>query len=146
MDQTSSTGQCVKRATKGRRTTNIGEFAVLEDQKVLSAGDVAQGLGGALGPVGDDVAVRLEQADGVTHVFGQLDQIGRGLDVGRQAQVGALDGHELQQISRQGPGGGETCTRPVAASEGSMRRHGGETSSDNRRGVDSAEKARSRYK
>lgn len=83
------------RVFEQRHTTNVGKLAVLEDEKVLPPRDSPKGLCSPVGPVGDDVAVCLEQAYRVAHVFGELQQFGRSLDVGRQTQVGSLDGDEV---------------------------------------------------
>jgi hypothetical protein len=77
--------------TRKRRTTNIGKLAVLEDKEPLSSCNLTQGLGGPVGPVCDNVAVCLEEADVVADLLGNLQEFGGGLDVGGQTKVGLLD-------------------------------------------------------
>ena len=99
----------------GRRTANVGKLAVLEDDEALPPGNVPDGSRGAVAPVDDDVAVGLEDADVVATLVGQVQQLGRGLDVGGQAEVGLFYRHEAQQVGCQRAGGGVAGAHTVGA-------------------------------
>lgn len=76
---------------RGKHTTNVGKFAVLEDEEILASCNLLERLSGAIGPIGDNIAMSLEKTDVVTHVLGKLDQLSGCLHVGRQAKVGLFD-------------------------------------------------------
>ncbi|KAI4134491.1 MAG: hypothetical protein LQ347_001471 [Umbilicaria vellea] len=53
---------------------------------------------GAVGEVVDDVGVRFQHANGVAHFFCEFQEGGGGGDIGGDAQIGALNGDQLEQI------------------------------------------------
>lgn len=89
-----------------QHTADVCEFAVLEYDEALAPGNLLECPGGAVAPVGDDVAVGLEDADVVSALLSQVQQLGGGLDVGRQAEVGLLYGHQAQEVGGEGPARG----------------------------------------
>lgn len=72
-------------------TSNVCKLAVLEDEKPLALSDFSQRLRRAVRPVRDNVAVSLEHAYRVAHVFGKLQELGGGLYISGQTEVGLLD-------------------------------------------------------
>lgn len=119
-------GACVCRirqwlaGTQGSHTPNVGKLAVFKDHKVLSPRNLPQGLPRALGPVSDNVTVRLQDADRVSDLFGKREQLSRGFDVRRQTQVGLLDGYETQQVRRERACGGESGAFAVGGCPGGV--------------------------
>lgn len=64
-----SVRRCMWVEGQDHHTTNVGKLAVLEDDEELAAGNLLEGAGSAVRPVGDDVTMRLENADGIAYFF-----------------------------------------------------------------------------
>jgi hypothetical protein len=103
-----------------QRTTNVCKFAVLKDEEALPPCNLSQGLGGPVGPVCDNVAMRFEKADGVADSLSNLQQLGSRLHVGGQAQIRLFGCDQAQQVGSQGPRGRQAGACPVGAGEGWM--------------------------
>lgn len=77
---------------------DVAELAVLEHEELLALRHLAQPAHRAVAEVADDVGVRLEQAYRVAHLLGEREELrGRG-HVGGQAEVGAFEGDEAEEI------------------------------------------------
>jgi hypothetical protein len=83
------------------RTADIAELAVLKDKELFAARQLVQAADGLVVEVGDDVGVRLEDANVIAHIFGEGQQFVCGGDVGGDAQVGALEVDEAEEIGGQ---------------------------------------------
>lgn len=79
-------------------TAYVAKLPVLEDQKLLPPAYFLQAGDGAVGEVVDDVGVRFQHANGVAHFFCEFQEGGGGGDIGGDAQIGALNGDQLEQI------------------------------------------------
>ena len=75
-----------------RRTANIPQLPILKQQEVFALGDCLEPSNGVFGPVIDDVRVGLEDADSVADLFCDFEQLEGCVDIGGDAEVGALDG------------------------------------------------------
>ena len=61
----------VRRLPVGEHTADVSEFAVFEQQELLSPGDFIQAFDRAFRKIIDDVCVRFQHADVVAHLLGQ---------------------------------------------------------------------------
>jgi hypothetical protein len=83
------------------RTADIAELAVLKDKELFAARQLVQAADGLVVEVGDDVCVGLEDANVIADIFGEGQQFVCGGDVGGDAQVGALEVDEAEEIGGQ---------------------------------------------
>jgi len=79
-------------------TANVTEFAVLKDYELLAARNLVQASDGFVVEVGNNVCVRLEDADVVANIFGQSQQLIGGGDVGRDTEIGAFEVDQTEEI------------------------------------------------
>ena len=79
-------------------TPNISKLPILEQQEFLPLRDLLQASDRAVGKIADDVRVCLQHADVLAYFFGEAQELVGGFDVGGDAEVGALDGNEMQEV------------------------------------------------
>lgn len=81
-------------------TANITKLPVFKDQKVLLGRNLPQITHCPWTKVADDVGMRLQDTDGIAHVFSQLKEFLGRVDIGRHAEIGFLNSNQSQQVCR----------------------------------------------
>ena len=66
---------------------------------MFARGYCLEACNGVFGPVVDGVRVGLENADVIPHFFRYLEQIESSMDVSRDAEVGALDRDQAEEVA-----------------------------------------------
>jgi hypothetical protein len=84
-----------------RLTADVQKLPVLKHQKLLPPGYLNEPSNGFLAKIVHDVGVSLQDTDMVSHLFRNAQQFGGGLDIGGDAEVGAFEVNEPEQISGQ---------------------------------------------
>ena len=79
-----------------KRTANVPKLPVFEEQKMLPPRDFIEPFNGLIREVVNDVSVGFQDTDVVTDFFGEAEQGGRSMNVGRNAEIGLLNGNQLK--------------------------------------------------
>lgn len=77
-------------------TANVAKFAIFENQKALSFREFRESSDRALVPIVHDIRVGFQDHDTIANFLSKRDQLVTGADIGTNAEVRVLDGHEME--------------------------------------------------
>lgn len=78
------------------RTSNVTKLPVLEDDELLAPSNLSQASDGLVREVFDDICMRLQHANLISHILGQSQQLGRGRHICGYTKIGSLHVNESQ--------------------------------------------------
>lgn len=79
-------------------TANIAKFPILKEQKTLPSRYFLQPCDRFLGPIVYDISVGFENADMVANLLCDTQQVIGRVDIGRDAEVGALYRDQAEEV------------------------------------------------
>ena len=94
----------------GTLTADVSKLSVFKQQKLLASRYFIQAFDSPLGEIVDDIRMRFQDAYVIAHLLCQPQQGRGGVYVCRDAERGALDGDQVEQVACQRRGIGQVGT------------------------------------